>query len=128
MRNIVSVVAVIMLAACHTVKYADVPVEVRSVVHDTVVRSKMSVVVDTVMFRDSVVVAGDTVVYHYQGREVTRWRIRVDTLMEARTDTVRVPVYISRTSSQDSSVTTKGLLWWLVLAAVLAAVFVMRKK
>lgn len=118
--------AALMLTGCRTVRQ-EVPVEVRTVAHDTLRAVREIRTADTILLHDSVHVT-DSVEYRYRERVAVRWRIRTDTVMEARTDTVRVPVYISRTSSGTSPVKTREVILWLLLAAVGAAVFVTRRK
>lgn len=98
----------LLLGACTSTKYVEVPVVTYKVVHDSIVSVKVKV--DSVYQRDSIYfntyTKGDTV-FRDKYRLVTRWRDRrtVDTLYYWHTDTVKiresVPIEVE-----------KKLSWW----------------
>lgn len=92
----------LLMGGCTTTKY--VPVETVTSRTDTVYSAKLRV--DSVIFRDSVAVIqkGDTVLIT-KYRDRYKVRERVDTLYQAKTDSVRVPYPVERTVYKEKELT-----------------------
>lgn len=127
MKQIILILAVVVLAGCTTTKY----VEVERVRTDTIYQKQ--IVKDSIHVHDSTVIErkGDTV---FVDRWHTMWRdrLRIDTLYQSKTDSIPVPVEVQVEVPAE-------LTWWqqtrmhlgegsIALIILVIIVFVVKKR
>lgn len=105
---IIAIILCWALSSCKTVEYEYIPVE--TVRTDTVYIAH--IVTDSVYQHDSIYIheKGDTVWYerwHTQYRD----RLRIDTVYQARVDTIAKPYPVIKEVEKKLSKTQKGLMW-----------------
>lgn len=132
-RNLILIVigcaiALWLLPSCKTVHDVQIVERVKT---DTVYKSKTER--DSIWLHDSIIerIAGDTVMIE---RWYTRWRDRllIDTVYQARVDSVPVPVKVTeyvekRLNWVQRILIDSGIVFWLVIAIAIA-IFIFRKK
>ena len=118
-----AVVAMMMLTSCTTTKI----VEVERVRTDTTYITKMQR--DSVWLHDSI-----RVVEHGESIFIERWhtkyveRLRIDTLYQAKTDSVPVPYPVERLVEKPLHWWQKALMWMGGLLIVIFCIWVWRTK
>lgn len=108
MKKLLLLAAVTMMVGCKTVEYEYIPME--TVRTDTVYIAH--IVTDSVYRHDSIYIheKGDTVWYerwHTQYRD----RLRIDTVYQARVDTIAKPYPVIKEVEKKLTKTQKGLMW-----------------
>lgn len=137
MRLSLVLTILLMLCACTSTKYVEVPVVTYKVVNDSIVSVKVKV--DSVYQRDSIYIntytKGDTV-FRDKYRLITRWRDRrtVDTLYYWHTDTVKiresVPIEVEKKLSWWQSVKQElgGIAMGVAVTLLLFVAFLLYRK
>ena len=121
---IIAIILCWSLSSCKTVEYEYIPVE--TVRTDTVYIAH--IVTDSVYQHDSIYIhdRGDTVWYerwHTQYRD----RLRIDTVYQARVDTIAKPYPVIKEVEKKLSKTQKGLMWVGGLSLLALFLFIVYK-
>lgn len=124
MKKLLILAVVIMMVGCKTVEYEYIPVE--TVRTDTVYIAH--IVTDSVYQHDSTYIKekGDTVWYerwHTQYRD----RLRIDTVYQARVDTIEKPYPVIKEVEKKLTKTQKGLMWTGGLSLLALFLFIVYK-